>query len=410
MMPNKSTFLLLLALAVVTPRIGAEQTNLDAIESLGRQIFFDQRLSNPPGQSCAACHHPSSGWTGDTSAINAREAVYHGAVDARSGNRKPPSAAYATQSPVFHYDPQEALFIGGNFWDGRATGWLLGDPAAEQAQGPFLNPLEQNIESAERLVALVCDADYGEQLRAIYGEDICSNTVNAYNAIGKAISAYEGSAEVNAFSSKYDYYLQDAATYPLTPQELLGLKVFEDPAKGNCAACHPSRPGADGSPPLFTDYTFDNLGVPKNPENSFYGMPTSINPQGRDWVDPGLAGFLAKVPRFAAHAAANLGKHKVPTLRNVDRRPGPDFVKAYGHNGYFKSLKEIVHFYNTRDLLPACSTTAEAIPGNNCWPAPEVRENLNTEELGKLGLSEEEEWALVAFMQALSDGWSPTAE
>ena len=103
----------------------------------------------------------------------------------------------------------------------------------------------------------------------------------------------------------------------------------------------------------------------------------------------------------------NLGKHKVPTLRNVDKRPSPDFVKAYGHNGYFKSLKEIVHFYNVRDVLPRCETEHSAKPGTNCWPEPEVSKNINREELGKLGLTEDEEMAIVAFLKTLSDGWSP---
>jgi cytochrome c peroxidase len=136
-------------------------------------------------------------------------------------------------------------------------------------------------------------------------------------------------------------------------------------------------------------------------------MSKDYNPDGAAWIDPGLGGFLAGVPRFAHLAEANLGLHKVPTLRNVDKRPRPDFVKAFGHNGVFKSLKEIVHFYNTRDVLPACETTADARPGGNCWAKPEVAANLNTEELGNLKLSEAEEWAIVAFLQTLNDGWTP---
>lgn len=120
-----------------------------------------------------------------------------------------------------------------------------------------------------------------------------------------------------------------------------------------------------------------------------------------------LGGFLAGVPRFTHLAEQNLGKHKVPTLRNVGKRPRPGFVKALGHNGVFKSLKEIVHFYNTRDVLPPCEATPDAKPGMNCWAKPEVAVNLNTEELGNLGLTEEEEWAIVAFMQTLNDGWLP---
>lgn len=398
---------ILLTIAFTPFSAHAEEAPLQTLESLGKQIFFDQKLSYPPGQSCASCHSPSAGWTGDTSQINAHAAVYPGAVDTRSGNRKPPSAAYATFSPVFHYEQEEGLFIGGNFWDGRATGWLLGDPAAEQAQGPFLNPVEQNIENAKKVVNLVCQSNYAADLLEIYGEGICDNTVNTYNAIAKAISAYEASPEVNAFSSKYDYYLKDPEKHPLSEQELLGLQVFEDENKGNCAACHPSRSAEDGMPPLFTDFSYDNLGIPKNLENTWYRMPKEINPDGDKWIDPGLGGFLAKVPRFAKYAAENMGKHKVPTLRNVDLRPESGFVKSYGHNGYFKSLKEIVHFYNTRDLKQFCEKSKKPQAGVNCWPAPEVAENINKEELGNLSLNEAEEWALVAFMKTLSDNWVP---
>ncbi|MHB1350227.1 MAG: cytochrome-c peroxidase [Desulfobulbaceae bacterium] len=380
---------------------------LSDLEKLGRELFFDATLSSPEGQSCATCHDPGAGWTGPRSDINQGGGVYPGAEHARFGNRKPPSAAYATQSPPLHYDAEDELFLGGNFWDGRATGWLLGEPAAEQAQGPFLNPVEHNLPDAATVVGKVCASPYAERFRALYGTKICANVVDAYNAIGQALFAYENSTEVNAFSSKYDYYLADPVKYPLTEQELLGLQLYEDENKGKCAECHPSEAGEDGAPPLFTDFSYDNLGFPKNPENPTYRMSREFNPDGAAWIDPGLGGFLADVPRFAHLAAQNYGLHKVPTLRNVDLRPRADFVKAYGHNGVFKTLKEVVHFYNTRDVLPACEETAGAKSGVNCWPKPEVAVNLNTEELGKLGLSEEEEWAIVAFLRTLNDGWTP---
>jgi cytochrome c peroxidase len=100
------------------------------------------------------------------------------------------------------------------------------------------------------------------------------------------------------------------------------------------------------------------------------------------------------------------GKIQVPTLRNVDMRPSPDFVKAYMHNGYFKSLKDVVHFYNTRDVLPRC---APGDPGEmvTCWPAPEDPTNLNKRQLGNLKLTDQEEDALVAFLKTLTDGYKP---
>ncbi len=124
----------------------AQATSLTPQEELGKSLFFDTNLSDPPGQACAACHGPQVGYTGPDEAINKAGAVYEGAVLGRFGNRKPPSAAYAGDSPILYDDGKS--WVGGMFWDGRATGWTLGDPLAEQAQGPFLNPLEQNNASA----------------------------------------------------------------------------------------------------------------------------------------------------------------------------------------------------------------------------------------------------------------------
>jgi len=397
--------ILALVSLLITSVVSAD--SLQDIEQLGKAIFFDHRLSSPPGQACVSCHAPDAGWTPNRADIQAGGAMHPGAVIDRFGNRKPPSAAYATLSPILHYDEKEGLFIGGNFWDGRATGWLLGNPAADQAQMPFLNPVEHNNPDAQTVIKNVCEGDYADLFREVFGQNICDNSIHAYNAIAQAISAFENSAEVNAFSSKYDYYLKDPQRYPLSDLELQGLKLFEAENKGNCAACHPSQPGPNGEPPLFTDFSFDNLGIPKNPHNPWYTMPAKYNPDGKAWQDLALGGFLRTVPRYAKYAAANDGKHKVSTLRNVDRRPSPDFTKSFGHNGFFKSLKAFVHFYNTRDTLPDCAKTKAATPGDNCWPKPEVHVNVNKEELGDLGLSEHEENAIVAFMKTLTDGWRP---
>lgn len=387
---------------------GAEE--LTPIEQLGKSLFFDQNLSTPPGQSCAACHAPETGFTGPISLINESTVVYPGAVHARFGNRKPPTAAYGGDSPVLYFDDadEDELWIGGMFWDGRATGWTLGDPLAEQALGPFLNNLEQNMPHAKQVIGRVAKSDYAPLFEAVYGLGSLNNKNDletTYERIGRAIAAYERSAEVNPFTSKYDYYLKGGT---LTVQEANGLALFE--GKAQCSACHISEPGPKGEPPLFTDFTYDNLGIPKNPNNPFYSAPTSINRDRADWVDPGLAGFLSGAGYPEDTWKAQLGKQKVPTLRNVDKRPYPEFVKAYGHNGYFKSLEGIMHFYNTRDVKPECTnpsaTEAEAL-AQNCWPSPEVSENVNTDELGNLGLTAEEEAAIVAFMKTLSDGYTP---
>jgi len=134
-------------------------------------------------------------------------------------------------------------------------------------------------------------------------------------------------------------------------------------------------------------------------------MPTHWNPLGENWIDLGLGAFLEKRMDYAHLATENFGKVKVPTLRDVDLRPTEDFVKAYGHNGFFKSLKEITHFYSTRDMLPICGEFG--VPGVTCWPEPEFAATVNTDELGRLALTDEMEDAIVAFMETLSDGFAP---
>lgn len=377
-----------LALVLLTAGSGLTQT-LTPLEQLGKSIFFDQNLSINHNQSCASCHAPEAGWTGPDSAVNAAEAVYEGSIPGRFGNRKPPSAAYATQSPIFHLT-KKGLFVGGNFWDGRATGEKLGNPAADQAQGPFLNPVEQALDSAEEVVARVVSAAYPVTYAEVFGP-YDGDVDKAFNNIALAIAAYEASPEVNAFTSKFDFWRRGQAV--LTPQEARGFALFQ--GKGKCAKCHPSK----GPKPLFTDFTYDNLGIPRNPDNPFYEN-SEFNPDGYDWVDEGLGGFLATRADYNSYADANRGKHKVPTLRNVDKRPYSGFVKAYGHNGYFKSLEEIVHFYNTRDV-PGAGWNGQP------WPPPEVPENVNTAELGNLGLTPAEEAAIVAFLKTLSDGYQP---
>jgi cytochrome c peroxidase len=399
----------LLGFPFLASQLGAQV--LTPAEQLGKNIFFDQRLSVNQDQSCAACHGPAFGWTGPINAINAGGSVYEGSIPGRFGDRTPPSSAYATQSPVLHFQSKGELWLGGNFWDGRATGAKLGNPAADQAQGPFLNPAEQALRDSACVVYRVCTATYPMvSLESVWGTGACNNIAwptgiettcgtegppldlspsdramsdSAYDAIGLSVAAYEASPEVNAFTSKFD-------VSRLTQTERKGRALFV--GKGKCSRCHP----ANGPQPLFTDFSYDNLGVPKNPANPVYATVP-------DFVDLGLGGFLRNT---SYPFEDELGKVKVPTLRNVDKRPDPAFVKAFGHNGYFKSLKQIVHFYNTRDVLPFCAP-GDPNEGIACWPPPEHPENVNREELGDLGLSDDEEDAIVEFLKALSDGHLP---
>jgi cytochrome c peroxidase len=347
------------------------------------------------------------GFTGPDHDINRDTAIYPGAQEPRFGNRKPPAAAYAGMSPKLFRD-EEGTFVGGMFWDGRATGWELGDPLAEQAMGPFLNPLEQNLPDQAGAVGIVMEADYADLFREVWGPESLSleDVAGAYERIARSIAAFERTAEVNPFSSRFDDFWRRTREAGLDVEavdednweqfkglglednEVEGLMLFV--TKGKCAECHVLTP-VEGNPPLFTDFTYDNLGAPRNPDNPFYVQDAEFNPDGDKWVDLGLGGFLEGIPEYQQYAAENIGKYKVPTLRNVDKRPSPDFAKAFLHNGFFKTLKEVVHFYNTRDLE------------EEDWPEPEIAANINTEELGNLELTEEEEDLIVLFMQTLTD-------
>jgi cytochrome c peroxidase len=421
-MINKKTLSItgiIVVLLMVTLGTVMAQGDLTPEEQLGKSIFFDENLSINGNQSCASCHDPAWGWTGPDSDTNAGGAVYEGSIAGRFGDRKPPSAAYATLSPIFHMD-KKGLFIGGNFWDGRATGEVLGNPAADQALGPFLNSVEQALPDSACVVYRVCTASYPVSFEAVWDigacditwpadvETVCAtegSTVDlsdadrvksnkAYGQIGLSIAVYEDSPEVNAFSSKHD--LTFDGKLKLDKEEQRGYALFR--GKGMCHRCHISN----GKQALFTDFTFDNLGIPKNPENPAY----IVDP---DFVDPGLGGFLMSAGYPEEVYESEWGKQKVPTLRNVDLRPYEAFVKAYGHNGYFKTIEGIVHFYNTRDVKDECPgdyTEAESLAAD-CWPAPEVADNVNTDELGDLGLTPDEEAAIVAFLKTLSDGFVP---
>lgn len=392
-MKRKVLVSLLLSIALIFTLVvfSASDTELTPMEQLGKEIFFDENLSVNGTMSCATCHAPEVGFVGPDSEINDTFAIYPGAITTRFGNRKPPTAAYGGESPILYFDETEDLWIGGMFWDGRATGWTLGDPLAEQAQGPFLNPLEQAMPNARTVVLMAAKSDYADLFEEVWGPgslDFAKDVAGTYERIARSIAAYERSDEVNPFTSKFDYYLMGEVE--LSDEEAWGLELFE--GKAMCSACHIS----DGDKPLFTDFTYDNLGIPKNPDNPFYAMPKKWNPDDAEWIDLGLGGFLEAAGFEEDIYMSELGKFKVPTLRNVDLRPYPEFVKVYCHNGYFKSLEDITHFYNTRDVV------AED------WPEPEYPATVNTDELGNLGLTAEEEAALVAFMKTLSDGYVVT--
>jgi len=422
---------------------------IQQVELLGKLIVFDKQLSVRRNEACMFCHMPETGFTGPVSELNRTTGAYPGSLRTRFSDRKPQTHAYAPLSPVLHYNRGQGDLVGGNFWDMRATGRRLGNPAAEQAEGPPTNPVEMGLpdiacfvyRASQRPYRALFETVWGQQAFAIPWpsdvEQVCDRpgppsasdlqpvhlgpadrgrAATTFDQMAQSIAGYESSAEVTAFSSKYDAVLAGKAKF--TPQEQQGYDLFR--GKAQCNSCH--RDGGPGEDPLFTDFTASNIGTPANPRLPYYaeGQPDAFgyvaNPAGTSFVDGGVGRFLTKDQllsqpsaidaRWAPLAPANQARMQVPTLRNVDKRPNPDFVKAYGHNGYFTSLKAIVHFYNTRDVLPRCQPH-DAGEGMTCWPAPESTDNMNKSHVGNLGLSDAEEDAIVSFMQTLSDGFTP---
>lgn len=391
------------------------QAALSPVEELGKELYFDANLSGfhddaiAEGQSCSSCHDPAFGFVDPDSGLPVSEGVRPGLF----GGRNSPSAAYAMYAPILYFDEVEGLWIGGQFWDGRATGAVLGDPLADQALGPFLNPVEMANVSKAEVIDDVRAATYAGLFEEVWGNNSLNNVKKAYDQVALSIAAFERTGQFAPFSSKYDAYLQDclamggdkndcaqgvgrkakkAAKQIFTGKEWKGMKLFMGENNNNgirekgegamCSACHVADwtpdPGnvvvpdwsPDGSvPPMFTDFTYDNLGAPRNTE-----FPLSAT-----GVDLGL-GVTVNDPD-------ENGKFKVMALRNIGLT-GP-----YAHNGLFKSLLEITHFYNTRDV------EAEG------WAAPEYPATMNMDELGNLGLSPGDERAIVSFMETLSDGY-----
>jgi cytochrome c peroxidase len=430
------------------------RTTLDRegqIRTLGKLLLFDKHLSVNQNEACSFCHTPETGFTGPIQSLNLSTVAYPGSVRTRFSQRKPQSYMYATFAPVLHYNALQGDFVGGNFWDMRASGYRLQNPSAEQAQGPPTNPVEMGLPDSACLAYRLSKAPYRKLFEMVWGaasfdiqwpkdvESVCATpgppadadlypvhlsvpdrqrADRVYDSFGLAAAAYEASPEVSPFTSKYDYV--QAGKEKFTPQEERGYALFR--GKARCNECH--RDGGPGEEPLFTDFTASNLGVPRNQGVQFYFESTpdklgySANPAGLAYTDTGVGFFLRKLKSLSGQLNPDSqwielapkfdAKFQVPTLRNVDMRPSPDFVKAYMHNGYFKSLKEVVHFYNTRDVLPRCKA---GDPGEKvtCWPPPEDPTNLNKRQLGDLKLTDQEEDDLVAFLRTLSDDYKTSS-
>lgn len=368
-------------------------------QELGKKLFEDKNLSLRRNQACSSCHslkpaHAKMRQTNkvagfvDPRNVKTGAAVSAGSVRGATGTLNAPSAGYAAYSPELHWDDDEGLYIGGQFWNGRAAN------LAEQAKMPFVNPVEMAMPDAAALVKRIKrKAGYRRLFDKVYGIDLNDVAIplqpnaeqtakieQVFDLVATAISRFEQSPVFNKFNSKFDYVL--AGKTEFTPQERLGLEIFN--GKANCAACHVSEATVDDAgniqPPLFTDFSYDNIGLPRN-----------INIPGNPEPDEGLGGQL--------NDPAEKGKHKVMSLRNIA------ITAPYGHNGSMATLEQIVHFYNTRDTLGEVDNINDPEFAKSGWPKPEIVDNLNGEELGNLGLTPEEEAALVAFLKTLTDDY-----
>jgi cytochrome c peroxidase len=288
------------------------------------------------------------------------------------GNRNSPSAGYAAFNPIF---TTKKGIQGGQFWDGRAA------DLAAQARGPFLNPVEMANTSREQVIGKIAGRPYAVRFEEVCGPNAFdpANVNESYVCMSEAIAAFEGTGFFSPFTSKFDAVQAGADSF--TPEEELGWDLFT--GRGKCAHCHTAK-GGKGEPVLFTDFKFHNIGLPEN--RVIFGLV------GGPFTDPGLGGFL--------NDPKEDGMFKNPHLRNIDLTP------PYMHNGVLRTLKEVVHFYNTRDVLPACDPVQGNLDpgfGDTCWPAPEFPDTVSSSFLGDLKLTDAEEDAIVAFMLTLTD-------
>ena len=365
----------------------SDRNPLSPQAALGERIFNDASLSASGRQSCASCHVAAAGDAQD----NALAAQLGGADLSLQGSRTAPSIRYLAFGVPFHLDGGGTP-SGGFFWDGRASS------LAEQARRPFFNSVEMALASPADLATRLAKADYAQEFATLYGRDIFSRPEDALQAVGLAVQQFElEDVRLRAFTSKFDSYLDGKTT--LSASEARGLAAFENPLKGNCSSCHTSARSRDGTHPLFTNFSYHALGVPRNAE-----LAANANPSHTD------LGLCAREGGDLAARADLCGSFKVPSLRNVALR------RALFHNGRFKTLADAVQFYAQRDTRP--DRFYPALPDGSVDRyddlPPRFKANVSHGEApydrvpgGVSAISPAEEADIVAFLQTLTDGWTP---
>ncbi|WP_064604589.1 cytochrome-c peroxidase [Photobacterium sp. J15] len=438
---------LFIGITLTTTNVQADESDLTYIEEFGKRLFF-ANISDPTRQSCSSCHLPAAGGVNGVSGVNKKQVAVTGADPHTVGNLKPPTNKYVqflTLDGQVNGLPNLTScgrfptgVCGGAFWNGRAKGdstdglnIFINDhykelyskykgPMTDQAHAsPFINPVEQGVGEGTQgkidTCKLVADTKWGAELyKYTWGLELdCKEKGidEVFARFAVSLGAWQMSYENNPYDSKRDFALKNDADgkFPLddfTDQENMGHDLFYGVAEnrddlqfgqGRCGFCH--RGGnRDGTSKFerYTDDSYHNIGTPRN-----YEIP------GRPEPDKGLHTTTESMEELSN--PFHLGSHKTPTLRNVDLRLGKGTTKAYAHNGYFKSLESIVHFYNTAIAKPSCESkgiseaTEKQALANDCWPQPEFGDTSALGFIGNLGLTPEDEAAIVAYLKTLSD-------
>ncbi len=362
------------------------ESTLSDVALLGEKLFNDTTLSSTGKMSCASCHAKDS-----FHAPFDGLAVQPGAEPGQETARNSPSLRYLRYNTSFSFD-KEGTPTGGFTWDGRSISM------ADQARGPLLAANEMANTSIADVVAKLSRSPNAAEFRRVFGADILSRPADAFDRLLLALQKYQQEdPDFAPFSSKFDLWL--AGKVKFSEAEARGWALFNDPNKGNCAACHVSTSTGNGVPPLFTDFTYDAVGAPRN---------TAIKANAdAAYYDLGLCGPT----RQDLTGRTDLcGAFKVPSLRNV-AKTGP-----YFHNGVFKTLVDTVRFYIRRDTHPEefYPLGGDGLPLKFNDLPPEYRKNVNTTEapynrtLGdEPALNEAEIADLVTFLETLTDGYQP---
>jgi len=364
------------------------QPSVQELTALGRAMFADTSLSASGRVACASCHSPDNAF----SPANTLSVQLAGVDGKTEGTRAAPSLRYMQNLPPFseHYhdddgdDSIDAGPTGGHDWDGRAQ------TAHEQARGPLLSAREMGNKDDAEVLARLRSSPLAAQFRQVFGDDIFARPQLAMQSALMALEVFQQSpAEFYPYTSKYDAYLRKQAG--LNTQELRGLALFNDAAKGNCASCHISRINQSGAFPQFTDYGLINIGVPRNRKLAVNADP--------EYYDLGLCGPDRSDLKDHKEYC---GRFKTPSLRNVARR------KVYFHNGSFTSLEQVVRFYATRDTAPEqwyqgrkFDDQPAGMDGNVNMEAP-----FGGQRGGKPRLNAREIADIVAFLKTLNDGYA----